>query len=232
MSEGFEKRLEQIVRELLAGRRLRLRPKDASEREAIMAAARLAAAREPYARMSPAFRRRLAARLAAESARPDGAASGSITRRRALWAGVTAAAGALGGVGLTRWGDQLAGSYAESRPATLGVPAGVVDPHPGRWFDAGALADLPEGQAVRIQAGAVGAFLFRKGDTVRGMSSICTHLPCELSWQAKGALLVCPCHNRAFDSSGESAEADGYPLPTLPQVQVLVVDGRVQVLGA
>jgi cytochrome b6-f complex iron-sulfur subunit len=230
MPEGFEERLERIVRDLLAGRRLPLRGEDASERDAIMAAARLAAAREPYPRMAPAFRHRLAARLE----RGDAGQAG-LTRRRALVAGVVAAAGALGGVGLARLGEagELGSGYPRAvRPAPQLAFSNTVNPSPGRWFDAGLLSDLPEGQAVRFQAGAVGTFLFRQGGQVRGLSSICSHLPCELAWQGSGGLLVCPCHNRAFDRNGESAEADGYPLPTLPRVQVQVVGGRVQVLGA
>jgi nitrite reductase/ring-hydroxylating ferredoxin subunit len=106
----------------------------------------------------------------------------------------------------------------------------MMDPRPGRWKDVAALADLPEGQALRVDAGAFGAFLFRRGDQVSAVSSVCTHLPCELQWQGQRGVLLCPCHNQAFDSEGESM-ADPYPLPALPRVQVRVVDGRVQVFG-
>jgi hypothetical protein len=74
-------RLEQIVERLLAGRRPRVRPNDVEDKEAILAAARLAAARESYPRMSSRFRRRLAAQLL------DRPRTG-LTRRSALVAGV------------------------------------------------------------------------------------------------------------------------------------------------
>lgn len=59
-------RIDRLVRRLLSGRRLRLKASDADDREAIMAAARLAGSREARPHMSPALRRRLAAQLGAE----------------------------------------------------------------------------------------------------------------------------------------------------------------------
>ncbi len=50
-------RVERLVRDLLAERRLQVRPDDAPDRDVILAAARLAGARDPHPRMSPAFRR-------------------------------------------------------------------------------------------------------------------------------------------------------------------------------
>src|SRR2546428_1584687 len=93
MPEQPENRVERIVNDLLRGRRLKLRAGDAEEKEAITAAARLAAAHGGPQRMSPAFRRRLAQTL--ESAPRDS----WITRRAALVAGLGVAAGALPGGG-------------------------------------------------------------------------------------------------------------------------------------
>ena len=67
MGEKPENRLERIVSDLMRGRRLRLRGGDADEKEAIIMAARLAAARQGPQRMSPGFRQQLSRRL--ESAR-------------------------------------------------------------------------------------------------------------------------------------------------------------------
>src|SRR2546428_9569772 len=93
MPEQPENRVERIVNDLLRGRRLKLRAGDAEEKEAITAAARLAAAHGGPQRMSPAFRRRLAQTL--ESAPRDS----WITRRAALVAGLGVAAGAPPGGG-------------------------------------------------------------------------------------------------------------------------------------
>jgi cytochrome b6-f complex iron-sulfur subunit len=221
MPDDPTKRIDRLVADLLKGRRLKIGPKDAAERKAILAAVRLAAAREGYPRMSPALRRRIAAALAREQPQP-----GWMSRRTALLGGLSAAVGALAGVGLSRAG-QLAPAPATSyRPAS---PA-VIDPRPGRWVDVAALMDLPDDQGFHVQAGSVGAFLFRDGDSVTGVSSICSHLPCELSWVPGRAVLNCPCHNADFEADGKSTST-AYPLPSLPAVQVRVVNGRVLVLG-
>jgi nitrite reductase/ring-hydroxylating ferredoxin subunit len=237
MSEGSDgreerperaERVDRVVRDLLAGRRLSVGPADAQDRDVILAAARLAGAREAYPRMTPAFRRKLAERLEA------GRESRVVSRRTALVAGLAAAFGALSGAGLARVSG-LIGPVAPTaplRPVPAAVP-GVVDPRPGRWFDAGAMTDFLEGEPVRFQAGAVGTFLVRSGQTVVGLSSICTHLPCELDWKGSQHQLVCPCHNLSFNTEGASMVGpEAYPLPPLPRLQVRVVNGRVQVLGA
>lgn len=214
--EKRSRRLEQVVRDLLAGRRLRIGTADARDRDAIMAAAALAGQREPYPRMSPAFRRRLAARL--EPARQPGL----LSRRSALVAGLAAAVGALTGTGVGRL----------LQPAPQAVHYGSATVFPAvRWYDAGPLSALKEGVPVRFQAGSIGTYLVREGQNVNGLSSVCTHLPCELNWTPSAHQLTCPCHNVAFDTEGFQITApESYPLPPLPRVQVRITPaGRVEV---
>ncbi len=111
--------------------------------------------------------------------------------------------------------------------AGLGVAAGAH----GRWTDVGALLDFAEGAGTRVKAGAVGAFVFRRGDTVTAVSSICSHLPCELWWDATPSVLQCPCHPAAFESDGKPA-GQAYGLQALNEVKVRVTAARrVEVLG-
>ena len=216
MGERPENRVDRIVSGLLRGRRLKLRGGDAEEKEAIVMAARLAAARQGEQRMSPAFRQRLAKQLEATS-------PGSwMTRRAALVAGLGVVAGAVGGGLLGRSLDGGGG-----QPPAAGQ---VVQPTNGRWLDVGALADFAPGQAQMVKAGAVGAFVTRNGDSVSAVSSICSDLPCELWWDSSQDALVCPCHNRTFTAQGSSIGT--YKLPSLDVVQVRVREGRVEVLGA
>jgi nitrite reductase/ring-hydroxylating ferredoxin subunit len=211
-----ENRVEKIVADLLRGRRLKLRGGDAEEKEAITAAARLAAARQGPQRMRPEFRRRLARELEAS---PD---AGFITRRAALVAGLSLAAGAAGGGFLSR--------ALETHPEAASDHPEAIEPLSARWIDVGALADMPEGQGTRVTAGGVGAFVFRQGDGVTAVSSICSHLPCELSWQGAGGHLLCSCHPARFSSRGQSVGS--YPLPALNPVHARVTAaGRVEVLG-
>jgi nitrite reductase/ring-hydroxylating ferredoxin subunit len=212
-----ENRVDKIVSDLLRGRRLRLRGGDAEEKAAITAAARLAAARQGPHRMNPAFRKRLEQAL--ESA-PHGA---WLTRRAALVAGFGLAAGAVAG--------GLAGRSLEPAHTTAPQAGGPIDPKDGRWVDVAAMSDLVDGQAKRVTAGGVGAFLFRRGDTVTAVSSICSHLPCELLWNGGEGLLDCTCHPASFTRDGSSTN-HSYPLPTLNTVHVRVTAiGRVEVLG-
>jgi nitrite reductase/ring-hydroxylating ferredoxin subunit len=218
MPEQPENRIEQIVDDLLHGRRLRLRAGDAEEKEAIIAAARLAAARQGPQRMSPVFRRRLAQILDSVPREPR------LTRRAALVAGLGVAAGALAG-GIV--GKSLAPSAA---PVALSASSPVV-PKNGRWTDVGSLADFSEGQGKLVKAGAVGAFVFRRGETVTAVSSMCSHLPCELWWESGSSLLECPCHPVSFTSDGKPS-SPSYALPALNEVKVrATAAGRVEVLG-
>ncbi|HUZ86323.1 MAG TPA: Rieske (2Fe-2S) protein [Candidatus Baltobacterales bacterium] len=211
-----ENRIEKIVSNLLHGHRLKLRGGDAEEKAAITAAARMAAARQGPQRMSPAFRKRLARLL------EDGPTEGWITRRAALVAGFGLAAGAAAG--------GLVGRVLE--PAHLAASnGGPINPASGRWIDVAALSDLVEGQGKRVTAGSVGAFVFRHGDTVTAVSSICTHLPCQLWWNDGSAHLDCPCHPASFTPDGHSTDPQ-YPLPSLNTVYARVTsEGRVEVLG-
>jgi nitrite reductase/ring-hydroxylating ferredoxin subunit len=213
-----ENRVDKIISDLLHGRRLKLRGGDAEEKAAITAAARLIAAGQGPHRMSPAFRKRLEQTL--ESA-PRGE---WLTRRGAMVAGLGIAAGVVTG-GLV--GRTMEPAATPPRPVT----GGPVDPIGGRWVDVAALSDLVEGQGKRVTAGAVGAFVFRRGDAVTAVSSICSHLPCELWWDGQQGLLDCPCHPVSFTPGGKPTETS-YPLPDLNTVRVRVTPaGRVEVLG-
>ena len=215
MNDKPEDRLEKIVADLLRGRRLRLRAGDAEEKEAITAAARLAAAKQGPQRMSPAFRRRLADRLANA---PD---ERWLTRRGALVAGLGLAAGAAAGL--------VGGGALHPEPVSAGGEP--IAPLRGVWVDVGALNDLPEGQGRRVTAGGVGAFVFRRGGEVTAVSSVCSHLPCELWWDGAGEHLACPCHPAAFTADGKPTSR-AYPLPDLNKVYARVTEaGRVEVLG-
>jgi nitrite reductase/ring-hydroxylating ferredoxin subunit len=217
MGEKPENRVERIVNDLRRGRGLKLRAGDAEEKEAIIAAARLVAAGQGPQRMHPAFRKRLGESL--ESAPNER----WLTRRAALVAGLGVAAGAVTG--------GLIGRALEPSAPYVGSAGRLVSPKPGRWVDVGALAELIDGQATRVKAGAVGAYLFRRGDAVSAVSSICSDLPCELSWNGGSGALDCPCHPASFNPDG-SPTNKSYRLQSLDVVSVRVTDaGRVEVLG-
>jgi nitrite reductase/ring-hydroxylating ferredoxin subunit len=211
-----EDRVDKIVSDLLRGRRLKLRGGDGEEKEAITSAARLAGSRTGPQRMRPEFRKRLA-QVLKQAPRED-----LLTRRNALVAGLGLAAGAIAGT--------VIGRTLEPRAGPLAV-GDVINPRNGRWIDVAALSQLVDGQGRRVTAGSIGAYLFRHGDSVSAVSSICSHLPCELQWDGSGGLLACPCHPATFTSAGVSTD-DTYPLPSLKTLRVRVTPaGRVEVFG-
>lgn len=222
-------RVNRVVEALTKGRRPRIGRGDAPERRELLMAAQLAGAREGSPHLRPAFRRRLALQLR------GGAPRTMPTRREALVAGLALAAGAVAGVKIGQQ-ELLGGGPRSARPsppprAEVTVLAdSVIDPRPGRWIDVAAFDEMVEGQPLRVNVGAFSAFLVRQGDLVTGVSSVCSHLPCELIWSARQARLVCPCHNQSFDVRGEPV-VESYSVPALTRVRVQVVSGRVQVLG-
>jgi len=231
--ERTAERVDRLVEELVSGGRLRATPSDASDHPAIMAAAGLAGATQPYPRMNPAFKRRLEGLIQGQ---PDPSV---MSRRAALLAGLGVGLGALTGAVAERLvrvrGVPIPQSSAKAVHANAiaeDIPA-IINPLPAtqKWWDTGIRAeDLVENVPVRVSAGSVGAYILRRGNQVLGMSAYCTYLPCELAWIAESHVLNCPCHNSAFDLNGESL-GKTYKWPTLPAVSVRVTNGTVEVLG-
>ncbi|HEV2952541.1 MAG TPA: Rieske 2Fe-2S domain-containing protein [Candidatus Dormibacteraeota bacterium] len=211
-------RLNRHVDDMLRGKRGAFGAADVDDREALMAAASLAAAKEAYPAMSPAFRQRLAAKLAHSSGRSG------VSRRSAITAGIGLGVGLAGAAALVV-------AKVTTNPVKPDPDANnVIEPYPGRWIDVGALSDFVDGQAVMVTAGAVQAYVFRRGEETRGLSAICSHLPCTLDWNSSTQNLICPCHQVSFDASGK-ALATTYQISPLSAVRTRVQDGRVEVLG-
>jgi cytochrome b6-f complex iron-sulfur subunit len=211
-----EDRVDRIVSVLLRGGRLKLGAGDIDEKAAIITAARLAATRGGPAHMRPAFRRHLADTLEPKPRER------LVTRRSALVAGLGLAAGMATG-----------GLVAQmSRPRQMGPASGaLIEPLDGRWIDVAAMSELEEGVPKRVLAGSVSAYVFRHGASVTAVSSICSHLPCELVWNGGSRLLSCPCHTATFFPDGRSTDRR-YPLPALSRLSVEVTSsGRVLLLG-
>jgi Rieske Fe-S protein len=85
-----------------------------------------------------------------------------------------------------------------------------------RWIRAGSAADLPERTpAPRVlsvprtdgwyrERSRETIFLVRESETsVRAMSATCSHLGCQVRWDAAGKKFRCPCHGGVYDVNGK-----------------------------
>jgi len=68
---------------------------------------------------------------------------------------------------------------------------------PERRFKAFKPEDYPEGSTFMPN---LRVFLFRKGNSFRAASAVCTHLGCTVDLAGDG--FHCPCHGSVFDKSG------------------------------
>ena len=158
------------------------------------------------------------------TATPDPVSDG---RRRALAVFVNTAVAVLGG-GLTA----LLGAFALRPPATGGA---------GRWVRAGTTDDLkPDEPVARVLAvsrvdgwyrarARQTVFLVWDGDkNIRAMSATCTHLGCQVQWDAKGKKFRCPCHGGVYAADGKVLE--GPPPRPLDTVEARIDPSNTSVL--
>jgi len=120
--------------------------------------------------------------------------------------------------------------------ATLGTFGGMVGAsvryaipnvlyEPPLSYRIGSPGDYPEGVAYLADKR---IFVIRKGNLLKVMSAVCTHLGCSLQWAAERNRFECPCHGSLFDARGNVTV--GPAQTPLPWYAVnLAADGRLQV---
>jgi cytochrome b6-f complex iron-sulfur subunit len=120
-----------------------------------------------------------------------------LTRRDLLRVGLGAAAGLAAGAGV----------ISVLRPSAPPPLSGNGRPlvRDGEWVAVAALADLPEGAAVRFSTVAFDGYVVNDAGTIRALSSVCTHMGCTLTYRPEWWDLRCPCHGASFNLSGELA---------------------------
>lgn len=83
--------------------------------------------------------------------------------------------------------------------------------------------EIAEGLTFRPD---LGVFLVRRGDALRAISAVCTHLGCTVSEAKEG--FHCPCHGSRFSAEGENVAGPApRPLPWRPLSRA--ADGAVVV---
>ena len=218
--------LDRHVEDLLGDRRPERTPLgDETALRARQTAAMLRAAKPGAGLPSKEFLERMQSSIHewvdAQSARPQPAARPS--RRLLLLTGAAGiAAGIAAGVAAALGIDRL-GKTPAPGPGRLLVEN-------GSWKAVKAVAELPEGTPVAFRSGAIEGFLIRRGQEVKGLSAVCTHMGCILNYSKFRDQFECPCHGATFQPNGRPT-TDQYetPLPRLPILQVRVQRGQVEV---
>ena len=220
--------LDKHIEDLLADRRPERTPlADDTALRARQTAAMLRAAKPGAGLPSKEFLERMQASIhgwvGEQSARPQPAPRPS---RRSLLltgaAGIAAglAAGVAAAVGIDRFGKSPKPGSGQS----------LVEADKGSWKAVKAMADLPEGTPVAFRSGAIEGFLIRRGQDVRGLSAVCTHMGCILNYSKFRDQFECPCHGATFKTNGQPTDQYDTPLPRLPSLQVRTNNGQVEVL--
>ena len=213
--------LDQHVEDLLQDRRPERTPlADEAALRARQTAAMLRAAKPGAGLPSKEFLERMQGSIndwvGERSAKPQPAARPS---RRSLL--LTGAAGIAAGVAAAVGFDRL----GKSSPP----PTGQALVENGSWKAVKAVAELPEGTPVAFRSGGIEGFLIRRGQDVRGLSAVCTHMGCILNYSKFRDQFECPCHGASFQTNGKPTDQYDTPLPRLPVLQVRVQRGQVEV---
>ncbi len=113
------------------------------------------------------------------------------------------------------------------------IAAFVKSPHSSRSLTEkvltiGPLESLPVGRAKLVHHGREPIWVIRISDeNLVGLSAVCTHLRCVLTWDQAQQILLCPCHEGSFDLNGNVLA--GPPPRPLRQHQVETQLGQVYV---
>ena len=131
--------------------------------------------------------------------------------------------------------------------AVLSVPivayllSPLINRPPNTWIGLGRADQFNLGETVQVayedptplpwagQTARTSIWLRRTGDaSFRAFAVNCTHLACPVNWLASAGLFLCPCHGGVYYADG--SVAGGPPPRPLPEYQVRVQDGQVQLL--
>jgi cytochrome b6-f complex iron-sulfur subunit len=214
--------LDKHVEDLLQDRKPERTPlADADALRARQIAAMLHAAKPGAGLPSREFLERMQAEIPkwVEESSPLLQPKARLSRRDML---LTGAAGLAAGVAVTLGISKL----AQSPEPTAKWQALVGQS--GIWTPVKAVSELPEGTPIAFRSGAIEGFLIRQGQTVKGLSAICTHMGCILNYSKFRNQFECPCHGATFGTDGKPGQYRE-PLAPLPSLQVRISSGQVEV---
>jgi cytochrome b6-f complex iron-sulfur subunit len=73
---------------------------------------------------------------------------------------------------------------------------------PPTTFNVGNVEDFPPDSTTFLEENRL--FIFNKPEGIFAVSSICSHLGCNVKWNDNGNGFDCPCHGSTFDKNGKN----------------------------
>ncbi|CAN5860663.1 Rieske 2Fe-2S domain-containing protein [soil metagenome] len=151
----------------------------------------------------------------------------NMGRRRLLETGVWATTSLVGLTLLSAGGCFIVGDALKDKHA--------------EWVDVGKIANLPAGQMHQttyssrrkdawrtIEERGLLYVFSEDGAIYTVLSAVCTHLGCNVHWEAENDGFRCPCHDAVFSRTGEVMT--GPPRHALSRLEAKLEDGTLLVL--
>jgi nitrite reductase/ring-hydroxylating ferredoxin subunit/uncharacterized membrane protein len=111
----------------------------------------------------------------------------------------------------------------------IGVSRGAFEDLPAEWTAVAILADLPEGELVRLEETSDPLMALRTGADVRVTAANCTHVGGPLDeGELDGTCVTCPWHGSVFDLE-DGTVLDGPATTPLATLETRIRDGLVEV---
>jgi arsenite oxidase small subunit len=82
---------------------------------------------------------------------------------------------------------------------------------------------------VRLPESALGGV--GPDNSIVAYSILCTHKGCPVNYTAERKMFICPCHWSTFDPAKAGTLVIGQASEPLPQIELRIVDGKVQAVG-
>ncbi len=97
---------------------------------------------------------------------------------------------------------------------------------PPSIFTVGVIKDFPPDSVTFLEENRL--FIFRQAEGFYAVSSICSHLGCNVKWQDNITGFDCPCHGSTFDKNGKNVSGPA-PKPLKWYELTLTSDNKLQI---
>jgi Rieske Fe-S protein len=153
-----------------------------------------------------------------------------VSRRTLFTGGTIAAASLLTGAAIEHSIEQ---SKSASDPPDQSL---LTENVPATWLPVASVEQLGK-EPMRFTADTIIGYVTRQIENSEGatteqivaFSAVCTHKGCIVQWQGNKQRFLCPCHESAFDATGNPVEKPRPYLTQLPRLETRIDNGDIYV---